>query len=464
MDVDPKKLLKQLPKLRELGGEVTDDGGEIPKAEQVLEIHRDRIPRYVLERLFSREPQGDRSKAMWRLYFALFQSGLAPLEVQSLVQCSSWNKFGGDINRLRRDILKAWGLHAVDTGDGRSTNGRATRREIWSESVDKILAREVKDPGWMIQGLWSEQAHGIVAGEPKVRKSWLAIDIALSVATGTKVFGYFDVPKALPVLYIQEELSASELHKRMRWVARSKELGGEIDVTPRGISVKFPSSIPMYVRSRKQFDLTSVPDLEALQHEIVSREVKLVILDPLQMMLGSGDENSASSMRPILLNLQALKELTGCSIMLIHHYAKPSANNPKVGGQRMLGSQAFHAWVECGLYLSKPEPYITHVEREFRNFEPFPDFEIEYVGGSEGYAVTVTEESKTKAPEPMSDFEFYVSRHEGLSVTALAELFEKTRKTIMSWAEKSLMLDLKEGQASRVGGRKPWIVVLKKRD
>ena len=35
---------------------------------------------------------------------------------------------------------------------------------------------------WLIEALWAEQAVGIVGGEPKCCKSFLALDIALAVA------------------------------------------------------------------------------------------------------------------------------------------------------------------------------------------------------------------------------------------------------------------------------------------
>ena len=38
---------------------------------------------------------------------------------------------------------------------------------------------------WLIEDLWAEEAVGIVGGEPKCCKSFLALDIAVSVASGT---------------------------------------------------------------------------------------------------------------------------------------------------------------------------------------------------------------------------------------------------------------------------------------
>ena len=44
------------------------------------------------------------------------------------------------------------------------------------------LAERTEEQRWLIAGLWAEQAVGIVGGEPKCCKSFLALDIAVAVA------------------------------------------------------------------------------------------------------------------------------------------------------------------------------------------------------------------------------------------------------------------------------------------
>ena len=61
--------------------------------------------------------------------------------------------------------------------------------------------REAADrPQWLIEGLWSEQAVGILGGEPKCCKSFLALDIAVSVASGAPCLRRFPVRRTGPVL------------------------------------------------------------------------------------------------------------------------------------------------------------------------------------------------------------------------------------------------------------------------
>ena len=47
---------------------------------------------------------------------------------------------------------------------------------------------------WLIEGLWADQAVGIVGGEPKCCKSFLALDMAVAVASGQPCLRRFPVP------------------------------------------------------------------------------------------------------------------------------------------------------------------------------------------------------------------------------------------------------------------------------
>ena len=41
------------------------------------------------------------------------------------------------------------------------------------------LAERAEEQRWLVTGLWSEQAVGIIGGEPKCCKSFLALDLAV---------------------------------------------------------------------------------------------------------------------------------------------------------------------------------------------------------------------------------------------------------------------------------------------
>ena len=44
-------------------------------------------------------------------------------------------------------------------------------------------------PQWLVRDLWTTAAVGVIGGSPKVAKSWLGLDLAVSVASGTPALG-----------------------------------------------------------------------------------------------------------------------------------------------------------------------------------------------------------------------------------------------------------------------------------
>jgi hypothetical protein len=59
---------------------------------------------------------------------------------------------------------------------------------------------------WLIQQLWGQAAVGIVGGAPKCCKSWLGLDMALSIASATPCLGRFAVQARGPALvYLAED-------------------------------------------------------------------------------------------------------------------------------------------------------------------------------------------------------------------------------------------------------------------
>ena len=55
-------------------------------------------------------------------------------------------------------------------------------------------------PRWLVEQLWGASSVGVIGGAPKCSKTWLGLDLALSVATGTACLGTYAVPEAGPVL------------------------------------------------------------------------------------------------------------------------------------------------------------------------------------------------------------------------------------------------------------------------
>jgi len=68
---------------------------------------------------------------------------------------------------------------------------------------------QANEPVWMIEGLWSAEAVGIIGGEPKSFKTFLALDLAVAVATGAPCLRRFPTHRTGAVLLYAAEDSYS---------------------------------------------------------------------------------------------------------------------------------------------------------------------------------------------------------------------------------------------------------------
>lgn len=83
---------------------------------------------------------------------------------------------------------------------------------------------------WLIDPLWAEQAVGILGGEPKCCKSFLALDIAVSVASGTPCLRQFPVRRNGPVLLYPAEDSLGVVRQRLEGICSAA--GAALDALP----------------------------------------------------------------------------------------------------------------------------------------------------------------------------------------------------------------------------------------
>jgi hypothetical protein len=91
---------------------------------------------------------------------------------------------------------------------------REARRTSWN-AVD-LLAHDFPEVRWAVPGLLAEGLN-LIAGPPKLGKSWLALNIGVSVATGGLALGRIPVQRG-DVLYLALEDTARRLQDRLRKV------------------------------------------------------------------------------------------------------------------------------------------------------------------------------------------------------------------------------------------------------
>jgi hypothetical protein len=89
----------------------------------------------------------------------------------------------------------------------------------WPVVRAAALAATGPAPPWLIDHLWTHQAVGVIGGPPKAGKTWLALELAVAVASGTPRLGAFAVHGAGPVLLYAAEDAAAALRGRLETLA-----------------------------------------------------------------------------------------------------------------------------------------------------------------------------------------------------------------------------------------------------
>lgn len=198
------------------------------------------------------------------------------------------------------------------------------------------LDEQAKEPQWLVEHLWAEQAVGILGGEPKCCKSFLALDIAVSVASGTPCLRAFKSFRPGPVLLFPAEDSLRTVRQRLEGICTAAQL-----------SLR---TLPIHVITAPKLLLDSPEDRKRLDASIQRIQPRILILDPF-IRLHACDENASKEVAPLLGFLRDLQRRHHTAVLLVHHTRKDAHNSRP--GQALRGTSDLHGWGDSNLYLRK---------------------------------------------------------------------------------------------------------------
>lgn len=336
-----------------------------------------KVSKRVRELVAAREVAGDRSSVLWEIERELADAGCTVTEIVAIVRSTVWNKYSDrqdELKRLTIEASKAVELRTESTQAALETSLEADKPEPQNLFT---LIENVKQPEWLVNQILSVGACGFIAGQPKQFKSWIALDLMLSVSTGLPFLDHFPVRKPGPVLYIQEEDSLPMVKSRIGKVWPSKQAdkmtmsaGGELEWHPPDAR----STPPINAVVRGGVTISDEGWQSWLDEKIAEGfegvPYALVLIDPLMMVAGEVEETRSQEMTTkIFRPLKQLAEKHKCSVVVVHHMRKGDPSKPQTarGGQLMLGSVANHAWSEDSLYLKMGRKGVIVVERESKN-------------------------------------------------------------------------------------------------
>lgn len=216
---------------------------------------------------------------------------------------------------------------------------------------------------WRVQNLIQDKKTIIVAGSSAVGKSWLMINLGLSVAKGVPFLDNFQVEKG-GVLFIDRENSIPELQNRVEMVSN-------------GMNISLEEDLPLFFISEQSLRLDDISGRDFLKQYILENNIKLIIVDTYRRVI-SYEENDANAVSFFFTEcLKPICEQTGASFVFIHHHKKGKSENDEK--EMLRGSSDLVNFVDGVIQISRKGSKLTIKQtknRSGKEVEPF-DLNIE---------------------------------------------------------------------------------------
>lgn len=230
-------------------------------------------------------------------------------------------------HRTRRDFLEALGLVDDPRDDFEAlviaddAEGHTTESKVRFSFQPASEFSAGKPISWFVKGILPKAPLGVVFGPPGAGKSFWATDLAAAIARGLEVWCGKRVHKAR-VGFVAAE-GAAGFRNRLQAYASHHEM----DL----------AELPLFV-------MAAAPNLMQKQDVIdlgnaINRAggLDLVVYDTLARGTAGADENSAKDMGVAIDNCRILHEVTGATILLVHHSGKDVSKGAR-GSNALLGA------------------------------------------------------------------------------------------------------------------------------
>ena len=207
------------------------------------------------------------------------------------------------------DVFDANGLEAV--ARGLESSSKIPTLQLF----DHVLDISLEPPKWLIDGILPEYAMTALVAPSYTGKSYLAVDMACSVATGHKWHDEYEVT-AGNVFYVVGEgrfgiRRRVEAWHRDRGITLHRETTN-LHFSRQGLNFRDPDSITSI-----KADLRLVDD------------VKLIIVDTLARSFGGGNENAPQDMGEFIQGCDDLMHEFGATVLVVHHTGKDAQSGAR---------------------------------------------------------------------------------------------------------------------------------------
>ncbi len=236
---------------------------------------------------------------------------------------------------------------------------------LYYADVATAIKVDIPPPVEIVEGVLCECSKLMLAGGSKSFKSWCAMDLAVSVASGSPWWGNPTQQKR--VVYANLELKDTTFYRRLRSICGARRITLE------------PGQL-VHVPLRGRMTQTPLLLLQRIQDVVTELEAGVLVLDPLYKLLGTLKENSAEDLTQLLNGIDTFTthESNPCAVVLCDHFPKGdmSGRDPM---DRLAGSGAKARDADHLLVLTRHnEEDCFAVNTIHRELPPIGDFVVRW--------------------------------------------------------------------------------------
>lgn len=262
-------------------------------------------------------------------------------------------KEGGDTTAS--SVLASMDFQDVEENEEAEEATKETPSRYKAYDLDELFALPPAE--WLLDHAIPQNGLVTLYGPPKSAKTFLALDIALSIGSEQASVHGFDCKEG-KVLYVLAEGGAPMIAERAKaWLQH------------RGINKAAVKLLPSSITLSSKKDLDGLLDAQGFEWD-------LVIFDTLARCM-EGDENAVKDMNPAIKGCDYIREKTGAAVLLVHHSGKDQSKGMR-GSTALLGAvDGTIKMKPVGSSIELSVPDLRHGEPPASRF-----VRLEAVGGS----------------------------------------------------------------------------------
>src|SRR6185369_2333240 len=233
--------------------------------------------------------------------------------------------------------------------------------DLLLEDAADTMTEIIPEPIQIVEGLLCVEAKLVIGGSSKTYKTWITMDMAISLATGANFLGR--KCKQQRVLYVNFELKKNTFKTRLQTIAKAK-----------GVHFDYRQMVHLSLRGLIS-RLTPKQIVDKIVTMAATRKVGVVVVDPIYKLNTQGkDENSAGEQTILLNELDRITTEAKCSLIFDDHFSKGSQSD-KDPLDAIRGSSATGGDVDAALIIRKHKIEgsfsVDVVHRELPPVNPF---------------------------------------------------------------------------------------------